>query len=58
VPVVVYALSDLDTIMILPVLLAVATVTDRRGRCTAAAATHRHPMIAAPAGPDGVAAAA
>jgi hypothetical protein len=99
--VVVYALSDLDTIMILPVLLAVATVTDRRGRRTAAAATlvsaavvavmpflhgdrvsvladtlphlaavilaaglgawvgaHRHPVIATPAGPDAVAAAA
>lgn len=99
--VVVYALADLDTIMILPVLLAVATVADRRGRGTAAAATlmtalvvvampflhgdrvslmtgalphlaaviltaglgawlraHRHPVIAAPAGPDGVAAAA
>jgi hypothetical protein len=35
----VYALADLDTIMILPVLLAVATVADRRGRRTAAAAT-------------------
>jgi K+ transporter len=99
--VVAYALADLDTIMILPVLLAVATVADRRGRSTAAAATlmtalivvampflhgdqvsvltgalphlaavvlaaglgawvraHRHPVITAPAGPDGVAAAA
>src|SRR5690242_7077620 len=28
---VVYALADLDAIMILPVLLAVATVADRRG---------------------------
>ena len=99
--VVVYALADLDTIMILPVLLAVATVADRRGRRTAAAATlatatvvaampllhgdrvsiwtgtlphlaavilaaglgawvraNRHPVIAAAAGLDGVAAAA
>jgi hypothetical protein len=99
--VVVYALADLDTITILPVLLAVATVADWRGRRTAAAATlvttavvvampflhgdrvsilagtlphlaavilaaglgawvraHRHPVIAAPAGPDGLAAAA
>ena len=97
----VYALADLDTIMILPVLLAVATVADRRGRRTAAAATlatatvvaampllhgdrvsiwtgtlphlaavilaaglgawvraNRHPVIAAAAGLDGVAAAA
>lgn len=37
--VVVYALTDLDAIMILPVLLAVATVADRRGWRTAAAAT-------------------
>jgi hypothetical protein len=36
---VVYALADLDTIMILPVLLAVATVADRRERRTAAVAT-------------------
>jgi len=36
---VVYALADLDTIMILPVLLAVANVADRRGRRTAAVAT-------------------
>jgi len=35
----VYALADLDTIMILPVLLAVATVADRRGPRTTAAAT-------------------
>ena len=35
----VYALADLDTIMILPVLLAVATVADRRGWRVAAAAT-------------------
>ena len=35
----VYALADLDTIMILPVLLAVANVADRRGRRTAAVAT-------------------
>src|SRR5215475_4486760 len=35
----VYALADLDTIMILPVLLAVATVADRRGWRAAAAAT-------------------
>jgi hypothetical protein len=35
----VYALADLDTITILPVLLAVATVADWRGRRTAAAAT-------------------
>jgi hypothetical protein len=35
---VVYALADLDTIMILPVLLAVATVADRRGQRTAAVA--------------------
>lgn len=35
----VYALADLDTIMILPVLLAVATVADRRGPRTAAVAT-------------------
>jgi hypothetical protein len=99
--VVVYVLADLDTIMILPVLLAVAAVADRRERRTAATATlmtatvmaampflhgdrvsvlagtlprlaavilaaalgawlraHRHPVIAAPAGPDGVAMAA
>jgi hypothetical protein len=37
--VVVYALADLDTIMILPVLLAVATVVDRRGWRAGAAAT-------------------
>ena len=37
--VVVYALADLDTIMILPVLFAVATVADRRERRTAALAT-------------------
>src|SRR6266567_1105291 len=37
--VMVYALVDLDTIMILPVLLAVATVADRRERRTAAVAT-------------------
>jgi len=37
--VVVYAVADLDTIMILPVLLAVANVADRCGRRTAAAAT-------------------
>jgi hypothetical protein len=98
---VLYALADLDTIMILPILLAVATVTDRRGWRTAAVATimtvsvvvampflhgdqvsvltftvphlaavilaaglgawvraHRHPVITAPAGPAGVAAAA
>jgi hypothetical protein len=36
---VVYALTDLDTIMILPVLLALATVADRRERRTAAVAT-------------------
>ena len=36
---VVYALTDLDVIMILPVLLALATVADRRERRTAAAAT-------------------
>jgi len=36
---VVYALVDLDTIMILAVLLAVATVADRRERRTAAVAT-------------------
>lgn len=36
--VVVYVLADLDAIMILPVLLAVAAVADRRGRRTAAAA--------------------
>jgi hypothetical protein len=36
---VVYALADLDAIMILPVLLAVATVTDRRERRTATVAT-------------------
>jgi hypothetical protein len=36
---VMYALADLDTILILPVLLAVATVADRRERPTAAAAT-------------------
>jgi hypothetical protein len=99
--VVVYALADLDAIMILPILLAVAAVADRRGRRTAAAATlvtasvvgvmpflhgdrvsvlvgtlphlaavigaaglgawvhaHRHPVIVAPAGPGGAAAAA
>jgi hypothetical protein len=37
--VVMYALTDLDTILILPVLLAVATVADRSDRHTAAAAT-------------------
>jgi hypothetical protein len=37
--VVVYALADLDAIMILPVLLAVATLADQRERRTAAAAT-------------------
>jgi hypothetical protein len=36
--VVVYALTDLDAIMTLPVLLAVATVADRRGRRTATTA--------------------
>jgi hypothetical protein len=36
---VVYALVDLDTITILPVLLALATVADRRERRTAAVAT-------------------
>jgi hypothetical protein len=36
---VVYALVDLDTITILPVLLAVATVADRRERRPAAVAT-------------------
>jgi hypothetical protein len=36
---VVYALADLDPIMILPVLLAVATVADRRERRPAAVAT-------------------
>ena len=36
---VMYALTDLGTILILPVLLAVATVADRRDRPTAAAAT-------------------
>ena len=36
---VVYAVADLDTIMILPVLLAVATVADRRESRTAAVAT-------------------
>jgi hypothetical protein len=36
---VVYVLADLDTIMILPVLLAVATVADRRGRRAGAAVT-------------------
>ena len=36
---VMYALADLDAILILPVLLAVATVADRRDRPTAAAAT-------------------
>jgi hypothetical protein len=36
---VVYALADLDTIMILPVLFAVATVADRRERRTAAVTT-------------------
>ena len=98
---VVYALADLDTIMILPVLLAVATVADRRERRIAAASmlvtalvvaampvlhgdrvsvlagtlphlaavilaaglgawvrAHRHPVIPAPAGPRGAAAAA
>ena len=35
----VYAVVDLDAIMILPVLLAVATVADRRGPRTAAVAT-------------------
>lgn len=98
---VVYALADLDTIMILPVLVAVATVADRRGPRAAAAAmlvtalvvaampvvhgdrvsvlagtlphlaavilaaalgawvrAHRHPVIPAPAGPGGAAAAA
>jgi hypothetical protein len=37
--VVVYALADLDTIMIAPVLLAMATVADRRGWRAAATAT-------------------
>jgi len=98
---VMYALTDLGTILILPVLLAVATVADRRDRPTAAAATlitasvvagmpflhgdkvsiltgtlpylaavllaaglgvwvrgHRHPVIAAAAGPCGAAATA
>ena len=98
---VMYALTDLGTILILPVLLAVATVADRRDRPTAAAATlitasvvaampflhgdkvsiltgtlpylaavllaaglgtwvrgHRHPVIAAAAGPRGAAATA
>ena len=36
---VMYALADLPTILILPVLLAVATVADRPERRTAAAAT-------------------
>ena len=36
---VMYALADLDAILILPVLLAVATVADRPERRTAAAAT-------------------
>jgi hypothetical protein len=36
---VMYAVADLDTILILPVLLAVATVADRREGRTAAAAT-------------------
>lgn len=99
--VVVYALVDLDAIMILPVLFAVATAADRRGWRAAAAPTlltalvvaamplahgdrvsvlvgtlphlaavvlaaglgawvraHRHPVIPAPAGPGGAAAAA
>jgi hypothetical protein len=34
-----YVLTDLDTIMILPVLLAVATVADQRGHRFSAAAT-------------------
>jgi hypothetical protein len=98
---VVYALTDLDTIMILLVLLALATVADRRERRTAAVATlltasvvvampflrsdqvsiltgglphlaavilaaglgawvraNRHPVISAPAGPNGAAATA
>ena len=36
---VMYALADLDAMLILPVLFAVATVADRRDRPTAAAAT-------------------
>ena len=36
---VMYLMADLGTILILPVLLAVATVADGRGRRTAAAAT-------------------
>jgi hypothetical protein len=98
---VVYALTDLDTIMILPVLLAVATVADRRGWRAAAITTllassvvvampflhgdkvsimtgalphlaavilaaglgawvraNRHPVISAPAGPNGAPATA
>ena len=98
---VMYALADLDTILILPVLFAMATVADRREPRTAAAATlitasvvvampflhggpvsvltgtlphlaavilaaglgawvraHRHPVIAATAGPGGAAATA
>jgi hypothetical protein len=98
---VVYALTDLETMMILPVLLAVTNAADQRGWRTAATATlvtaavvaatpllhgdqvsvltgtlphvaavilaaglgawvraHRHPVIVAPAGPDGMAATA
>jgi hypothetical protein len=45
---VVYVLADLDAIMILPVLLAVATVADRRGwRISAAAALLAASVVAA-----------